>query len=70
MIRAGQESPPWTRNEKQRSTREGYQKTKNSVDAQMNLEYVQRSDGKFRDWLGRYREEIDGEPPPRERLDH
>lgn len=36
----------------------------------MNLEYVQKGDGKFRDWLGRYREEIDGEPPPRERLDH
>jgi len=35
----------------------------------LNLEYVSPNDGKFRDWLRRYREEIAGEPPPEEWLD-
>lgn len=35
----------------------------------MKLEYVEPGDRKFRDWIRRYREEINGEAPPEDWLD-
>jgi GNAT superfamily N-acetyltransferase len=46
---------------------EGSQQTPSAIPLQ--LEYVSAGDGKFRDWLRRYREEVAGEPPTDEWLE-